>query len=161
MINNIIVHHSASKRDTTSFEQINQYHKQKWNFKSSLGFYAGYHYFIDSNGRVTQARDDNEEGAHCKGYNNNIGICLAGNFNDEKPADEQIFALRDLLRRLTTKHNLTANNIIGHRDVGNTACPGSNIDIDFIRSLVEDNKSKIKEEIIKLLQKVNELLKSI
>ena len=57
----IVVHHSASN---ANFAQVNAYHKQRWGFKSSLGYYAGYHYFIEKDGKLTQARKDTEEAAH-------------------------------------------------------------------------------------------------
>ena len=70
----IIFHHGGGWAD---FSAVNSYHKQKWGFKSSLGYYCGYTIFIDRGGKVTQARRDNEEGAHTKGYNRRtIGIGL-------------------------------------------------------------------------------------
>ena len=55
----VIVHHTGPtaydpKADTShhTFEDVNEYHRQKWDFKSSLGYYIGYHYFIEKDGTV-------------------------------------------------------------------------------------------------------------
>ncbi len=57
----IVLHHGGG---SLNFEQVNIYHRRKWGFKSILGYYIGYHYFIESLGGVFQGRADNEEGAH-------------------------------------------------------------------------------------------------
>src|SRR3990167_2600728 len=62
----IIIHHGAGP---LNFEQVNEYHKNKWGFRSSLGYYIGYQYFISYSGRVYQGRADNEEGAHTLMFN--------------------------------------------------------------------------------------------
>ena len=73
----IIIHHGGGWLD---FKSVNAYHKSKWGFRSSLGYYIGYQYFINRDGRVHQGRADNEEGAHTRRYNKRtIGICLMGN----------------------------------------------------------------------------------
>ena len=75
----IIIHHGAGQ---LNFEQVNEYHKGKWGFKSSLGYYIGYGYFISYSGRVYQGRADNEEQAATIGYNKqSINICLQGKFH--------------------------------------------------------------------------------
>ena len=140
----LIVHHSGGTdanplADTSNhtFEIINEYHKQKWNFKSSLGYYIGYHYFIDKNGNVTQGRADTDEGAHTKGYNaKSIGICLAGNFDATLPTPAQIEALKALLLRLSNKYGITNENIVPHRKFANKTCYGRKLSDDWARNLV-------------------------
>jgi hypothetical protein len=80
-------------------------------------------------------------GAHAAGYNTgSVGICLVGTFTDEGPTQE---AIDSLVRVLAWKfgprgidplasdpfttfagERITIPNIVGHRDVGSTACPG-------------------------------------
>ena len=69
--NFIILHHTLTDRDTTTFNAVNNYHKDLWNFESSLGYFIGYHYFITADGKVTQGRADWEAGAHCYQENKN------------------------------------------------------------------------------------------
>lgn len=128
----IVLHHSLTPRDQTTFEAVNKYHQQKWDFKSSRGFYCGYHYFIEADGKVTQAREDWEVGAHCKERGKNfdgIGICLAGNFDEETPTEEQIFSFKNLVKKLVEKYAIPKQNLKFHRDFAKyKTCPGKNID---------------------------------
>lgn len=131
----IVLHHSATRRDGTTFKAINNYHKGKWNFKSALGYYIGYHYFIDAKGKIYQGRKDEETGAHCKEEKKNydgIGICLAGNFDEELPSSEQLLSLKKLTSELMIKHKILKSNLKFHRDYAPyKTCPGKNIKKDF------------------------------
>jgi len=132
---NLIIHHSAVSRyrNSCQYTAINNYHK-------NLGWGGiGYHYLIEPNGRIMAGREENIVGAHCcQKYMNflSIGICLTGNLDTEKPTSAQIFALRDLLRKLTKKYKISKNNIWFHRDFAPKTCPGKNMDRGFVRSLV-------------------------
>ena len=118
----IIIHHSGNNAGLFA---DNEYHKSLWNFKSSLGWYLGYNYWIDYDGKVTQTRDDKEEGAHTIGYNkNSIGICCRGNFNLEQPSMFQIQALDDLIRKKQKEYGIINNRVEGHQHFSNTSCPG-------------------------------------
>lgn len=118
----IIVHHEAGN---SSFNGVNEYHKQKWGFKSSLGFYCGYQYFIEFSGKTYQARLDNEEGAHTVGFNKcSIGICLQGNTDLKDITEWQKIALKKLIDKKKLEYVITNNKIEGHRHFSNTACPG-------------------------------------
>jgi len=173
-VNKIILHHSAISRDKNKkqFKAINNYHKRLWNFKSSLGYYGGYHYLIEPSGRVHQYRAETDVGAHCsqeKMNFNSIGICLTGNFDIEKPTPNQIFALRDLLKKLVLKYKLNKKDIMFHNAYANKSCPGGSVDIDFVRSLVgntthsndQDSEKNPKEKIQKLLEELTTLVKKL
>lgn len=128
----IVLHHSLTARDQTTFKAVNEYHKNKWDFGSSLGLHCGYHYFIEADGKVTQARADWEAGAHCKERGKNfdgIGICLAGNFDEEMPSAEQVVSLKNLVKSLIEKHKIPKQNLKFHRDFAKyKSCPGEKID---------------------------------
>jgi N-acetylmuramoyl-L-alanine amidase len=136
----IVLHHSLTPRDQTTFTAVDNYHKQKWNFISSLGHYCGYHYFIDANGVTTQARADWEVGAHCKERSKNmdgIGICMAGNFDEEQPTGSQVASLKTLITKLSSLHKISPQNLRFHRDFAkHKTCPGKNIANDFLSKLV-------------------------
>jgi len=147
----IILHHTLTNRDKTTFQAVDNYHRNLWNKKSSLGYYLGYHYFINFQGKVYQARNDWEIGIHCYQDNKNldsIGICLAGNFDQEKPSQKQLNSLKKLVQDLIDKYNIVFNNLKFHRDYANyKSCPGNNIKNDFYYNLL--NKSNM----LKLIQK--------
>lgn len=138
-----MIHHTATsyKFNPDQFEANNSYHKNKWNFKSSLGFYLGYNYEISSNGFRCQARKDGEVTAACYQKNMNDGRCvhiaLDGNFDIEKPTNFEIYALRDLLKLLSTRYNIPSNQLFFHKQFSQTACPGKYMDLKFIRRLIK------------------------
>lgn len=140
-IKNIIIHHEAG---SNGFWGVNEYHRQLWNFKSLLGYYMGYNYYIDKSGKVWQARTDGEETAHTKDRNfDSLGICLEGNFDYELPNTAQKLALRDLLNRKMTEHAVAPNNIFPHRDYARKSCPGWRWTTSDIRSLFQPDVSYI------------------
>lgn len=120
----IIIHHSASGNSTT-LEQINEWHKARDFTLSKLGFYIGYHYVIFPNGDKKQVRLDNEIGCHSIPNDGKIGICLVGNFQISDPTKPQIDQLNLLLNSLKKTYNV--GNVLGHRDCNKTECPGDNL----------------------------------
>ena len=122
----IIVHHTAANTPNPQFLAINQWHKERDFPKSSLGFFVGYHYVIEKNGELKQAREDLEEGAHTFGQNfSSIGVCLVGNFSKAYPTKEQLQTLGNLLVSLCNKYNIEGNKILPHRTFGKTECFGN------------------------------------
>ena len=129
----IILHHGGGWLD---FEEVNVYHKMKWGFKSSLGYYAGYTYFIERDGKVTQARSDIEQGAHTKGHNRmTIGIGLMGNGVEEDFTPEQYESLKRLVDKKRLQYNISKTEIYGHNQFANTICPS-----DPIKKWLEEYK---------------------
>lgn len=128
----IVLHHTATARDYTSFEAINRGHKERWNYPSKLGLFCGYQYLITGEGKIHQARLDIEQGIHCKGHNDRtIAIALTGNFMKEKMSQAQIISLEKLLAEKLKQYNLDKSKIKLHKDFSNTNCPGSNF-VDWI-----------------------------
>lgn len=90
-IKNIAVHHTggtasnphASSAHLTPHD-INEYHRQRWNFESSFipGSFGGYNFIYDPKTRqVHQFRAIGEETAAQIGHNfDTISICIIGNF---------------------------------------------------------------------------------
>ena len=120
----IVIHHGGGD---WGFGQVNNHHKNRWGFKSSLGFYIGYHKFINRYGKLFIARRDNEEGAHCvepgrPGYwnKNSIGICLQGNFEINKPTEAQLYTLKKELDKYDIPTKM-------HREISATLCPGKHL----------------------------------
>lgn len=133
----IIWHHSASQVPTHQAELINEWHKEREFPISSRGHYIGYHYIIEKDGSVFQAREENEIGAHDSGENvNSIGICLAGDFNVELPTPEQCAAFRELWIALIIRLGLPVLAIEPHRRDDTTDCPGKLLGDDFPLTVV-------------------------
>lgn len=147
----IIIHHSADDLKADQFEKINSYHQSLGFPISSLGFYVGYQYLINHNGALRKCRTDTEQGAHTKGLNyESIGICLEGNFDVENPTSAQKKALAGLLITLCSVYKLDVTDFYLHRDFRQTACPGLNIDINWVRYLYLDYKANQIKDLIPL-----------
>ena len=121
----LIVHHTATARDTTTFDAVKKYHISKgWGD-------IGYHYFITADGKIWPGRAENIVGAHASSSDMNfksLGICLTGNFMDEVPTEAQLSSLKDLVIKLQTKYNIQISNVLGHQEIpASTACPGTNL----------------------------------
>ena len=126
----IIIHHSAT--DEGNALCFHSYHYQR-GFTKGLG----YHFVIDNG---TKGKQDGhietaprwlkqQDGAHCKASNMNrkaIGICLVGNFNEERVSEKQMEALVYLVNRLRKYYKIPVRNIMGHGQVSEarTECPG-------------------------------------
>ena len=126
-INQIVVHHSASPKDTTTYEMIEDWHKER-------GFRKiGYNYLIDGKGNVLRGREDYEIPAQVKGKNKNaIGICVMGNFEEEKPNPAQLIELEGLVLGLLDR--FPEAELTWHKREASTLCPGKNL-IEFVDSL--------------------------
>lgn len=98
---------------------IRRWHKER-GFKD-----VGYHYVILENGTIQQGRTEDTLGAHAKGHNNTIGICLIG---IDSFTDEQFKALTGLCLELKTKYKFKNDVIKGHceLDKGKT-CPNFDV----------------------------------
>jgi len=122
----LIVHQTATPRLETTFEGIKRYHV-------SLGWgNIAYHYFIDKDGRVRKGRNERSSGKHTQADSMNfksLGVCVAGNFNEEEPTKAQLKSLKQVLNSLSTKYGLPRESVIGHREVTHAAtqCPGDNL----------------------------------
>jgi N-acetylmuramoyl-L-alanine amidase len=127
----IIIHHSATDvGNALSFDYMHS-HKRLWKG-------LGYHFVIDNGTADTKAGHieisprwlHQEYGAHCKADEMNyrgIGICLVGNFNDEKISSEQMDSLVYLINILKKYYNIPDSHILGHGQVNGakTDCPGT------------------------------------
>lgn len=156
----IIVHHTGGTdanplADTSNhtFEGVNEWHRKQFNFKSSLGYYLGYHYFIDKAGKVTKARNHADVGAHTIGKNTtSIGICLAGNFDATMPTEAQIQALTKLMRSLCVSLAIPTTRIYPHRKFANKTCYGKNLKDTWAQDLLKANTQDLNAAVIENLR---------
>ena len=131
----LVYHHTAIRN--ISPEDINKLHKNK-GWKG-----IGYHYYIRKDGTIYKGREDDAEGSHVKGYNKeSIGICVEGNFEEEYLSDEQIESLKKLSLYICLKYNI--KDILPHKELGKTLCPGKNFPLE-----------EIKNDVIKEIKKIN------
>lgn len=127
----IIIHHSASPDVPAS--RIHSWHLARgWSG-------IGYHYVIRQNGIIERGRPEYLIGAHAGSGGNpsSIGICLTGNFNVDPPEEAQIKALVWLIKDIWRRY--TRLELIGHRDVMATDCPGEKFPWTELKRRLEEN----------------------
>ncbi len=138
----IVVHHSATTRDNV--KTMDRHHRnQGWDG-------LGYHFVIGNgvttgDGRIYKGHrwDSQKTGAHCRAeagryfnvhrpknfFNEHgVGICLIGNFEDDRPTAKQMASLQQLTAALCSELGISADKVYGHGQVtGSTACPGRSL----------------------------------
>lgn len=110
----IIVHHSLTEdNQTVSWAAIKEYHVKTCGWRD-----IGYHYGIELIGNsyeILKGRMDNEEGAHCLGFNDcSLGICVIGNYDKQPPNAAQLELLAKLVRSLMEIYGIRQENVLGH-----------------------------------------------
>ena len=123
--NRIILHHAEATSCTP--EQIHQWHLANgWSG-------AGYHFLVRKSGEVYRLRPEGKIGAHASGANSDsIGICFEGRYQSETMPQAQIDAGRELVAYLKGKYGIS--DVLRHKDVCSTDCPGANFPFDAIAS---------------------------
>ena len=153
----VILHHEAGNN---GFDSVNKYHRQKWNFKSLRGFYAGYTWFLDKRRGWIQAREEDETGAHTIGWNDkSVGICLQGDYSKEILLKDTKAILKTKVDEIRTRWNIPQTEVYGHKEKQlnkPTECPASLM--DFVVEYRKGDKTIIQKQIIALSQKVVALL---
>jgi N-acetylmuramoyl-L-alanine amidase-like protein len=164
----VAVHHTVSLNDYTREEApqivlaICRYHRNSngWND-------IGYNALVDRFGTIYEGRagglDQAIVGAHAQGFNSQTaGVANIGDYSSTGASDEALSATADYIRwklgvhgqplsgpvtltsgggpesRYAAGAKVTVDRVLGHRDVGKTACPGDGLydQLDQIRSLV-------------------------
>lgn len=136
----IVCHHPA--HPTWGAQEIHNYHR------NSLGWAGiGYNYFVTFDGRVQEGRGRNV-GAHVSGHNSNtLGVCFQGDFSKQQMTDAQVKSGAWLIAQLLRDTGLQIHDVIGHRDLAATACPGANFRMDDLRqAILEILNPRVKEK---------------
>lgn len=130
----IILHHTATPQ-TFTVADVRQIHLNK-------GFGdVGYHFLFqlgsDGHYHLKNGRSVLYQGGHTdvkgKNYNNtHIGVSIIGNFEKDYLTEVQYQDLLSGLCHLLKKFNLFQ--LLGHKEVKATACPGKHIDLNKLRS---------------------------
>lgn len=145
---NIVIHHSATPRDTP--QGMDRYHRSK-GWENGLG----YHFVIGNgvnyaNGQVYVGLRWKRQiaGAHCgtgpgrflgvrrpDNYFNEhgIGICLIGDLDQTRPTAKQLAALQRLTRFLRARTGIDSSRIYGHGQIKRTNCPGRRLNLAAVR----------------------------
>ena len=132
----VIVHHSVS--GDVSARTIHGWHLERTtNGVRWIGI--GYHFVVRRNGNVETGRPIDTVGAHAgPGNTDSIGVCVVGNFEHDRPTEEQYKALAQLDREVIAPRY---GRLIyeGHNKHMATTCPGRH----FSFSRLEQERSTV------------------
>lgn len=137
----IIIHHSAlpnvEREPQNYLTLIDKIHKKRSYgiFYWGRTYYIGYHYLILPDGTLVKGRPDRCQGAHARGFNSFLGICLIGDFSTNHnprgelglttPTEAQMQTLASLCRKLMDRYAISTDQVFKHNDVNmDTECPG-------------------------------------
>ena len=136
-VQKIIIHHTATSNTindpAATIRSIYYYHaiSRTWGD-------IGYNYIMDQNGNIYEGRAGGASvvGGHAgKGNNGSIGIAVLGNFSEKAVPDKVVMALAKFISKQTKLYGINPQgssqfagsnlpNILGHRDIMSTECPG-------------------------------------
>jgi hypothetical protein len=138
----IIVHHSGGIESDPLFDTSNQTFEIIRDYHVSLGWGdIGYNWLIEKSGKICKGRDEDIDGAHTIGMNNqSIGICLVGNFDLTLPTKEQEESLKIVYQDLITRYPNLKDQIFPHRKYSTKTCYGENLSDNWAYLLVQDKK---------------------
>ena len=125
----IVLHHAEAVKCTA--QDIHSWHRANgWTG-------IGYHFFVRKDGTIYRGRPINVVGAHVQGMNScSIGICAEGDYHTKEKTmpQAQKKSIIELCQYL--KKNCYPNaKIVGHREIGDSNCPGRYYPLDEIRNM--------------------------
>jgi len=106
-------------------------------------YHIGYHYVICANGEIVGTRPEHLRGAHAKGANDMIGICILGDFDSSAgnmlPTRSQMKSAEALCRALLKKYRIESHLIFRHSDIDDyTVCPGDHFPFDQLVGAIRE-----------------------
>uniref|UniRef100_A0A8W8NS38 Uncharacterized protein n=1 Tax=Magallana gigas TaxID=29159 RepID=A0A8W8NS38_MAGGI len=126
----VYIHHGATPGCHTKADCIQRVRSyQNYHMDSHGWSDIGYSFVIGEDGNVYEGRGWDTVGAHTLHHNTDgLGFCVMGNFMTHAPNDMAINAVKSLIHCGVQMGKITHNYVLkGHRDVGQTACPGDKL----------------------------------
>jgi hypothetical protein len=129
-ISQITLHHQGEPFKPGTDPQAYLRRLQTWSRTTKGWLDIPYHYVIDLDGRIYEARRIDFAGDTNTEYDpsGHALIEVVGNFEEVEPNQQQLDAVVDLMALLAAKHKVSLDDIRSHRDHSSkTVCPGANL----------------------------------
>src|SRR3990167_623579 len=164
----LAVHHTAAlNTGKPQLYAVDRFHQQKWGMLSKKGWWVGYNYFCDVDGKRTNTREIGEETIAQIGHNCNvaercdtISYCMAGDFRSQKHTEAQERDFREFVDEMRSQY--PSITVVGHRDLqAGRSCP--ELPQEYIDSFnkILDSEDTLKKEKIRELQQVLDVIRSL
>ena len=133
-----VLHHMAHR--TAGIHDVHNWHRNRTyvTISGRTAYWSGigYNYWIGFDGTIYEGRGLHV-GAHTLGWNDrSIGIGFQGDLEEQEMTDEQLDAGAALCRKLLNDYSLSVMDIIGHKDLTETLCPGKNFRMGELKELI-------------------------
>lgn len=120
-----VIHHTASPTNDSMTPEQRLRQTQSYHMDTRGYCDIAYNYLVSRDARVWTGRGATVLGGHTLNQNSgNVAICYLGNYVGDQPTDDQICAGAGMLAWLNVNHGVAFSTLKGHRDYGQTACPG-------------------------------------
>jgi hypothetical protein len=129
IVTRITIHHGGEDfpvdKDPIEYLQ----HLQSWSRTEKNWIDIPYHFMIDLQGKIYEARPVNLPGDTNTGYDTrgHALICVMGNYENQIISAEQLSALISLTAFLAKTFDVAVDSIKGHKDYAETLCPGKDL----------------------------------
>ncbi|CBY14000.1 unnamed protein product [Oikopleura dioica] len=131
----VIGHHTHWDRCFDIVDCIKEVKKvQDYHMDGNGWWDVGYNFLIGEDGRIYEGRGFHIQGAHCSGWNTQtLGFTIMGSFISDLPNSRALNAAKQLMREMEKRGFIDERcwSFFGHRDKGNTTCPGDRLFEEF------------------------------
>uniref|UniRef100_T1J1Y5 Peptidoglycan-recognition protein n=1 Tax=Strigamia maritima TaxID=126957 RepID=T1J1Y5_STRMM len=128
----VFIHHTSTAEcfNIVACSQLMK-EMQKRDVESGVWTDIRFNFVIGGDGHVYEGTGWEGQGAHTKGYENDLGIALIGNYNGEEPVDGMLELTEALITHGVLSGKIKRNfGLYAHSDVNCVSCPGGAL-IDF------------------------------
>ena len=142
----IVIHHSASPN--ASVKGMDYYHRVERHMENGLAYHfviGNGHSLKDGEIAIGHRWTAQLDGGHLASEALNkkaIGICMVGNYDEDRPTKRQMESLHALVEYLLARCHLSVDAVKTHQQINPiyTRCPGRNFPAkSFLRELKEEN----------------------
>jgi hypothetical protein len=128
-IDKLTLHHSATPHNPGDDLGQKLRNMQKWGESDRNWFDIPYHFIIDLDGSVLEARDYHYAGDTNTRYDTrgHFLINCYGNYSEVEPNQAQLQTIANLMAWAVNEFDIDPVVIYGHRDMAQTGCPGDNL----------------------------------
>lgn len=128
-IDKLTLHHSATSHQPGDDLGQKLRNMVSWGERDRKWWDIPYHYIIDLDGMVFQARDHRYVGDTNTRYNpaGHFLINCFGNYSQVEPNEKQLETIANLMAWAAMEYKIDPLVIYGHRDLAQTSCPGDNL----------------------------------
>lgn len=153
-INKLTLHHSATTHTLEDDLGGKMRSMQAWGEKERNWFDVPYHFIIDIDGTILEARNYRYAGDTNTRYDTrgHFLINCFGDYNAAEPTKQQLESIAALMAWAAAEFSIEPLKIYGHRDLAQTSCPGDNlykyVKDGTLKKMVEAILAKGKPELV-------------